>query len=110
MSHASEEILKFTDVNVHCITSLLTAFNLSEEIMSFFLLFFNAASVPLSPHLNSLSLSKTQTPESGINFFSGATHESHFPFSYFNELAKYASYYSCVCASLIEINVNCIVF
>lgn len=58
----------------------------------------------------SLSLSQIQTPESGINFFSSVTHETHFPFFYFNDLAKYASYYSYVCDSLIEIDVNYIVF
>lgn len=78
--------------------------------MSLLLFFFNAALVPLSPRLNSLSLSKIQTPESGINFFSDVTHETHFPFFYFNELAKNASYYSYVCGSFIEIDVNCIVF
>lgn len=108
MSHASEEILKFTYVNVRCMTSLLTALNLSEKVLSL-LFFLSAALVPLSPSQFSLSLSN-QTSESGINFFSGATHETHFPFFYFSELAKYASYYSCVCGSLIEINVNCIIF
>lgn len=62
MSHASEEILKFTYVNVRCMTSLLTALNLSEKVLSL-LFFLSAALVPLSPSQFSLSQTKPQKVE-----------------------------------------------